>query len=832
MACGIVPSTTIETGEYSGRSTTVATPITFGVGMKKGEVVGANLVPYWNGNPQQAQVNVLATHADGSVRHALVSFLAPAVTANTIKDVQIYAGAPSIPQTFTANVTGDDLQSVLTIVDSTRGTYTATLTQSQADTFITDATSGGTNANKVVAGKILCEYELWIPLVDSANVAHPLLQTLCRVRIYSQWRGARVEFSVEHSKFPASGAVTWTCGTNAPDVACASVKLVVGKSVPTQQYFFDGYSSSDQPVAGSGFTHWYAARYRVTGWTRDTTGVGNGGEPPRMYTIQDAAYLAAAYFIPNFDPANPISTSDITTAFNWSAFYFSKDPTGSNSVPEPDLVANPNGVPFCCAPAYINEGGTGDRPDIGAVKMWDVYVINSRGATNRGLAWKWMLAGDANAPGKYGFGSGPDAVHMRDPVVNCPGPLFCRSGWSKFVFGCTTANHATSLGFQHLPAYGYISYLYTGERYFAEELAFWTQYGINSNSGNGRTGPGAPRYHGGNDPLFRDTAWNMRNITYAAFILPDGYYTGSYVCSGQTFASLKDVFKTAAVNQILNSYIPNINEAARPLHTDSLGGSTGGSGRNDYPCGTVYSGWATMWSTWAAYDCWRKLEIQEAYNAFDFFCQMAVYAYSPPGNGFHDRQGYPGYSGPNGTKYGVIQWTFNAPDGVTFIDWAGNQSDGQAIRRHIMDYSAPLAIFGATLSGGCFTPSTKTALSNLGEYYWYAVVCNDLDFSHSNFCTAGNPCSGVKGYPTPSVDSGGDGFFPAAAIDWRACNGWHNNSPYLSNETWDGMRWLAPVMVTAGIPGGSDVYNFCQPYFDSQRKQNPQKWPKGTLPVP
>ena len=86
MACGIQPSTFVMAGEYSGRSASNF-PLTFGLGLRKGDFSGGSITPYWGGVAQPAQVNVLRSHSDGTDRHLMVTFMVPSIAANVVERV-------------------------------------------------------------------------------------------------------------------------------------------------------------------------------------------------------------------------------------------------------------------------------------------------------------------------------------------------------------------------------------------------------------------------------------------------------------------------------------------------------------------------------------------------------------------------------------------------------------------------------------------------------------------------------------------------------------------------------------------------------------------------
>jgi hypothetical protein len=71
----------------------------------------------------------------------------------------------------------------------------------------------------------------------------------------------------------------------------------------------------------------------------------------------------------------------------------------------------------------------------------------------------------------------------------------------------------------HQPSIAYVPYLLTGDRYYAEEMAFWANYGmLRTYPGDGvRAGDGILAYN-----EVRGIGWALRNLAEAAALYPDG----------------------------------------------------------------------------------------------------------------------------------------------------------------------------------------------------------------------------------------------------------------------------------------------------------------------
>jgi len=815
VACGIVPETAVEVGEYSGRSTSVPTPVSFGAVFKDGDIAGPSVVPSWGGVAQPAQVEVLSTWPSGTAKHARISFLAPQITANSTTPVTLSAGSPTIPQTFTANVVAADLWNYLEILRTDGTAFKATLDTTTAGALLADAVNQNSGASlppgfkRNAFGKLMCEYEAYVPLLDPSNVQHPWIKTLLRVRIWSGWPGASIEWSIENSPTPSSVGQAWVFGTHYGSLAFTHIKLFVGLSNTITRYAYTGF-----PTVGNNCKIMTDTRCRVTGWTKDNTGNGNGGPPPLLYTIQDHQYLATNLIVPRYDYTHPISSSVLAG--------FSTATTGEQafSVPQ-DLTANPNGTPYLVDPFRADMAHSGGSDDRGPLTTWDIYTLNSAGSANRANAWKISYAASCNGAGTYG-GKNQFTIHARDPVTGAPGvpgaivgPGGCRdqvwanNGWTNS--NAQVDNYTTTgIDFGHSPQVGYVMWLLTAESWFAEELCFWgIRASYRSLSGayndgqfshgliNGLHNVVAPCV------LFGDRygGWPMRDASNAAFLLPDNYfYSAGAYCNATPGDTIRD-YAYQSVKNTMDLIRQFRDEGVEPLHlTATVTGSAivyygdqTAAARDDFQCGTQSSGWANAYFVWSMFQIWgyfRSKGDSVALNAernFDWYSQQYAYAYLDPRvyPQYHQRSGYACFW--DGTQlvdysmtYRLIDWSFNAPDRVNTIDWA-SQTVGFSpnFDRRLLwlsTYSLPIAVFDTTPNagyhGGCGKRSSNfRTVTNLGELAWYLAVNVDMKFN------SGPPINGTCPISShfcalPQVDWNNNGKTPPWPPEaWRVC-GW------------------------------------------------------------
>jgi len=812
MQCGVLPATSVEVGEYSGRSTTVPTPVSFGVVFKQGEIVGPNIVPLWNGTQVQAQVDVLSTWPDSTVKHARISFLAPAILANSINAVTLQGGAPSQPSQFIANVTSDDVYNFLNVQSTTGGVdFFSLVNQTTASALIADAVAQNPNATAPAGfkrnafGKIVCEYEKFIPFQTAGGFVHPWIKTLVRIRLWSQWRGAFIDWSIENSPVPNSSSQTWVNGTNYGSMQFNFIRLVVGNAAQLVRYNYTGF-----PSVGSNCKILTDTRCRISGWTKDNGGSGNGGPAPMLYTIQDFRYLADNLIVPKYDYNNPI---DGTTLGAYTLQVAGERKFGVSE----DLTANPNGMPYLTDPLRQQMDGTGGSADRGPLCTWDIYILNSQGSVNRANAWKVSYAASSNAAGTYGGTGGSPAgdktIHARDPVTNAPGI----PGASGAVSGCRTQvwgnnawknqtadNYTTShIDWGHTPNLAYVMWMLTAESWFAEELCFWgvraSYRGLSGANGSGAHAVVAPVI------LFGDRygGWPLRDSSNAAFLLPDNYYyaPGQY-CGANGEDTIRGV-PYAAVKNTMEFVRQFRDEGLEPLHLsvtvrDSSivywGGQEAG-GRRDFQCGVQSSPWANAYFIWSLFQIWgyfRSKNDSVGTNAernYDWYSHQYVYVYVDPREHpeYHQRNGFACYFDTNtqalvdyAITYRVNDWAFSAPDTVTTVDWA-QQTVGLPVpfdRRllWLSVYSSPVAVYDSTpdaSKAGCgkLVSSSLRPLSNLGELAWYTAVNVDLQFNAGPPQSVSCPITSSQ-CALPQVDWNNNSKTPPWPPQaWRVC-GW------------------------------------------------------------
>lgn len=242
---GLTQAATITDVRVSG-----AGPVTFGqvfaVGdMKKSDVLVGKL----DGAAVPLQVDIKATHADGSVRHAIIS-------AQVSKAGTMQLNTGGIPAT--AVIASGDVIPAASVSATIGGIkYSATSSTAGKATWL--------------QGPVVNEWQTVAPLTTAAGVVHPHLVARFALRYYTASKKTRVDVTVENAWAYEPGPQNFTYDT---DIS------VDGTSVYRK----------------SALTHYHHARWRKVFWDGPTVQL-------------NTQYLIASKAVPNYDQSTPIAES-------------------------------------------------------------------------------------------------------------------------------------------------------------------------------------------------------------------------------------------------------------------------------------------------------------------------------------------------------------------------------------------------------------------------------------------------------------------------------------------------------------------------------------------
>lgn len=436
-------------------------PVTFGQVFAKGDVApNVELTgTLADGTVVNLQVDAKANHADGSLRHAVISAVLPKLAANqsvvvsikktaTVRSVSTSAPAALLAAGFSAGVSLKLDGKVYTVSASDllkSGKYTTWL-----------------------SGPMVNEWQVSAPLKTAAGVEHPHLSARFAIRSYTGLNKARVDVTVEND---------WAYQPN-PSNFTYDATVTVGAQTTYQKV---------------GLTHLHHARWRKLAWW---------GAAPEVHVKHNQAYLIASRALPNYDQS--IQFSDATLAA-WKSRY-----AASNTEP----------MGLGLSMAYMPT--TGGRPDIGLMPGWAAtYLLTMDKRAKEVTLGTAELAGSYSMHYRDKDTDRPvslvDYPYMTiiDPHVG--DTLNPATGKTEAFPECNNCATPYTSDVAHQPAYAYLPYLVTGDYFYLEELQFWAM----ANAFNGH--PGYREYAKGLviAEQTRGQAWALRTLSEAAYITPD-----------------------------------------------------------------------------------------------------------------------------------------------------------------------------------------------------------------------------------------------------------------------------------------------------------------------
>lgn len=469
------PSTTTETPysvfgvvtdvrvENTSASAQANLPVTFGQVFAAGHLMPADSLvgKLDNGTSVPLQIDVKATHPDGSVRHAVVSGIVPNLAAGESRTLSLMkSNAPRAaglgPQVLLANGFSASVQ--------------ATINGVRYNVSADDLIKTGSAYQTWLSGAVANEWHVSAPLSTPDGVEHPHLTARFAIRWYDAIKKARVDVTIENA---------WAYEPDPQNITYDAQVMVRGAVV---------YS---KPA----LNHLHHARWRKMFWW--------GGDAGQAYVKHNTAYLIASRAVPNYDQNVKIAEAElaeIKTRF-------------SGIVTEPMNV----GLAAKAMP------GTGGRDDIGLLPSWAAsYLLSmdprAKDATlgTADLAGTWsMHYRDKNTGRPISL---IDYPYMT--ILGTRGDTYNKVTKQYEAFpSCPKTVCATPFQHDsaHQPNLAYLPYLVTGDYYHLEELQFWSMWNVFS------TNPGYRKNIQGllERQQVRGQAWSLRTLAQAAYITPD-----------------------------------------------------------------------------------------------------------------------------------------------------------------------------------------------------------------------------------------------------------------------------------------------------------------------
>jgi Ca2+-binding RTX toxin-like protein len=312
----------------------------------------------------------------------------------------------------------------------------------------------------------------------SIDVGSVLQQTLAQGKVATWMSGPLAsEFRVEHA-INANLAATFDIRAYADGTVRTDVILKNSEASGTQArtftYDVEILQNGERQFADN-VVHIPATTWREQLWR---------GDKPDVHVAQDVNYLAASGAIAAFDSTAGSSASGIRN----SAI----------------SIANSDLSPMGDGPVEDYMPGPGGRGDLGLLPSWYSNYLSSQDPT----AFKAMIdAADqaGSVPWHLTFGG-----RYQDPLQTAPS--MDASFSSRDMGGWT-------LDLAHKPALSYVPYLFTGDQYYLDNLRAEASYVTTVSKFAGTPGTASAGVFDLSE--IRGRAWGLRDLSDAAFILPD-----------------------------------------------------------------------------------------------------------------------------------------------------------------------------------------------------------------------------------------------------------------------------------------------------------------------
>jgi hypothetical protein len=435
---------------------------TFGHAFKQGDVpAGFTVIAKdGSGSPVILQVDKKSTHADGSLRHAILTAKLATLGASATQAITLFAQADGAaqPAVSLANLlaTPFDSQVNLKVGNTDYSASARNLLQGTPKLWL--------------AGSEVSEWIVGGPVKTSGGAAHPHLTAYFHVRAYagSPITKVRVDAVVENG---------WTL-VDAPSDFTYVPTVTVGDAII--------YNNG-----GASLTHYQHARWHQVGWWNNTGS--------QVYAKLNTTYLQDTKAIPKYETLTP------TEAF-LNATRQSAAPMTPGDQVDMDMAGAADGI------------GPLPRWDAVYAVSGDRRALNYMNANHDGAAVYPTHFRDEITKLPVTIDSYPDSDTSDLSGAN---PRFPRSGTANTNNPGSFTSHRPSIGYLAYLVTGDYYYLEEMQFWASYDLAWTASYARTGSaayqaysSTNGSTG----LFY---DGTLRGTAWVYRNVAQAASITPD-----------------------------------------------------------------------------------------------------------------------------------------------------------------------------------------------------------------------------------------------------------------------------------------------------------------------
>jgi hypothetical protein len=412
--------TTVEIVDESGSASERRdVPVTFAQVFAQGDVPsGARVAARFPGGAAVSlQSDVKATHADGSVRHAVLTVLLPTLAAGGRQKVELVAtrdAAPAEPAVTSASLLATAFDAVVSL--TVGGTP---FTASAKDLLVANA------SKRWLEGPLVSEWLLAAP-VKSGTTAHPHLTARFAVRAYAGAARARVDVIVDNDWAYAPAPQTYTADVDVN---------VSGKAVYTR----------------AGVSHRTQARWRKTFFI---------GEDPGVGVKLETSYLLASGAVPHYDSGLAIAEPGLAKLAASATVEPMEIGLATEYMPQTGGRPDIGPLPSWSATYLLSMDARARRAMLATADgagSWPIHYRDQKTDQPITIAdYPYMtLLGN---PGDTVNPATGKSEAFPDCGGDCSSPLTPDSS--------------------HQPSLVYLPYVVTGDHYYLEELEFWANWNM------------------------------------------------------------------------------------------------------------------------------------------------------------------------------------------------------------------------------------------------------------------------------------------------------------------------------------------------------------------
>ena len=480
------------------------------------------ITPMIGGRRLPAQVDVLRRAGDGSIRHAVVSFVLPELAAGGNVKVDWLNEQPADPPPFQWGFDKGSFDAKLTLATEAGGVLTSDLGK-----VITGAWSASERVKVLHDGPVMKEFEIHDVPIDASGTPDPHIEVFWRLRVFTGQSSVRVTAVVERCKARKKS------GPEQIQYKFSSVKLLHNDKALYEEGAYDHIDQS---------------RYRIVAWT--------DGQLEDIHRRPNFEYWCKGRFVPEYRWVKVRSRDEVDSFYDVRA-EMRDHPKRRQGILESGIILRhmPN---------------TGGRWDLGPYPSWAVAYLLAGGGPK---TYRAILHADGNGGGVF-------FIHVRQD--GAPGYNIFTVEQSPLDRGYRIPLYRLPDGSRppaqpdhaHAPSIGYISYLLTGDKYYAEEVSFWASYHMGEWPHKGLKW----------QSMDRSFAWSLRQVVDAAFILPDNHPLVGYFTNG--------------VSKCLDEMAEGLVRSGRRVHCPPAGVFQC-SGRQNWVNAMRCSTWMYSWVVWA-----------------------------------------------------------------------------------------------------------------------------------------------------------------------------------------------------------------------------------------